>query len=610
MNREPLFHEQWLVDTCSTEIRFHRLMFFFVLCPLLGLWLPYQMFFVGLSVLIQAQASVTGTEVGDESPWTLVAIAVSVVIPLSAASIGLIRESRRQVAADKAALAGGMRLPVRQGAFLTSQLQLIWDKLKGKAFELPRVICRPTFAVLAHAYDIGDGQTIEVSAGLASRVVQADPLARAILRHEIAHLVYGDLRAVRRQSLAAAGSILSLNAALLICIVATLAIVAVTDLGTFPKPVTLANIISVHLTIFLGAILVILPLLLGRFIIRRYAGFNISLIETRADVCAGISGEGLQDFSSHLLNDPTIRPTTMRDVGLAYISPSLSHLPTRERATMLSDPSRLATPKLRYFAVAIGIIWLLSFHQGTRVWDSFLLSASVAFLQALTVQMLLVARERLHLSLKRALTLGAGLLAAQALPLISIEGLAYLSQHLTAAIVRPGGFGSAEDADYIRDIIVTFQEFGRFVVRATGGFGFLISVVVTAMCYWLISWLPAETAGRPMRYRTILVSATAFVVSITMSYKFFQEFLCRNVRDAAFAFPGSNGTFWTRLPPAFQQWLSKAIWGFSDFLHGPPFLESYPWIRLALPIVSALLVAVFAFGKPRCGKHVSVLTKV
>jgi len=89
-------------------------------------------------------------------------------------------------------------------------------------------------------------------------------------------------------------------------------------------------------------------------------------------------------------------------LGFAYISPSLSHLPAQERASLLSKPARLATPKLSYFAIALGAIWLLNFHQGNEVWDFFLLCAAVALLQGLTVQMIVTARARLRLTPSRA----------------------------------------------------------------------------------------------------------------------------------------------------------------------------------------------------------------
>jgi hypothetical protein len=71
-----------------------------------------------------------------------------------------------------------------------------------------------------------------------------------------------------------------------------------TDLGTFPLPATIWNIVAVHAAIALGALNVIMPLLLGRYAIRRYAGFSIALVE-----CGRTSppGFGVTDLTCFLI---------------------------------------------------------------------------------------------------------------------------------------------------------------------------------------------------------------------------------------------------------------------------------------------------------------------
>jgi hypothetical protein len=136
--------------------------------------------------------------------------------------------------------------------------------------------------------------------------------------------------------------------------------------------------------------------------------------------------------------------------------------------------------------------------------------------------------------------------------------LAYFAEHLTAAIVRPGGFGGADDADYLSDTIETLQEFGRFAAQATGGIGFGVSVLLTTF-----SRLPAGAANRPRRVRTAIVAAATLVVSIAVSCKFFQGALYWPVRGAAFASSdpasGSPSGFWALLPTALRHLLSMAL---------------------------------------------------
>ncbi len=520
--RRRNFGEQWLIDACSSEIRVHRLLFFFVLSPLLCFWLPYLMFYLGLYLLIVIQASVGLGAGGDGIRWSIQTSTISIVVPLSAALFGAWRESQRLRIEDHRAIASGIKMPEREEALLVEQLKLIWDKLQGdNQAPPPRLICR-NFGVWAHAYDRQDGQIIEVGSGLADRVVHDDPLAISILRHELAHLVYADLPAIRKQSIIAGAAIFSADVALVLVICALAVLVVGTGLAQFPSPATTAKLFSVRLAILIFGTIVMLPLLCGRMIARRYAGFIDALIEMRADVIAGIGGEGLAAFSSQIKDDSSVRASTISDFGLAYISPFLSHLPTEERVAFLRSPERLATPKLRYFAVTIVTTWLLNFHQGSEIWDFFLLSAVVALLQALTVQMILSARRNIHLTLARAVTLATGLLASQALPLISLDGLAWRAEYLTGTIMSLWQGGNA---NYVGDIVGTFQEFGRSITAATGHLEFGLSVLLTTLTLWLMSRLPPNASTKPPRVRMAIVIATAFIASITVSYKFFQEAL-------------------------------------------------------------------------------------
>ena len=135
---------------------------------------------------------------------------------------------------------------------------------------------------------------------------------------------------------------------------------------------------------------------------------------------------------------------------------------------MLGSPERLGTPKLRYFAIAIAALWVLAFHQGVQIWDVFLRAAAVAFIQGLTVRMTLAAGAYGFPTIRRAAALGLGVMLMQSLPLISIEGIVYLTQDLTAALVSPGGFGLPGDSHWT-DTLDTFKEFAQFVAQATGG---------------------------------------------------------------------------------------------------------------------------------------------
>ena len=207
------------------------------------------------------------------------------------------------------------------------------------------------------------------------------------------------------------------------------------------------------------------------------------------------------------------------------------------------------------------------------------------------------------LSARRAVTLAAGLLAAQALPLISIEGLAYIAQHLTMAIVRPGGFGAAEGVDYIQDTVDTFREFGGHVSAATGGPWLLLSVALAAGALAILFRTLTGGAARRAPLQSVALPATAFAISVAVSYRFFQESLYWPVRTAAFRWsPGEETVtrdWWENPVGALQRWIDVGLWYSSEFLHGPPFLGSLPWLKLALPQLFVLAAALFGLSLRR-----------
>ena len=545
-----------------------------------------------MAVGIGAWASSVHEEAAGDR-WVTITGVLAFVLPLAPLAAGARRERRRMALEDRRASAGMPLPPGPQGVLLTDTVATVWKTLSASAGRnLPCVVCQPNFRVLAHAYDDGREQTIEVSAGLASRVVRDDALALSILRHEMAHLVYVDLPAIRRQSLAAAAAVFSIDISTAACLAAALTIVVLTDVGTFPVAPTILNILAVHAAIAFATLNVIMPLLLGRYAIRRYAGFCVALAEMRADVSAGVWGDGLAAFSHRLAADPTVAAPSFDDVGLAYLAPALSHFPARERAALLGDPERLATPKLRYFAIAIIVIWLLAFHQGQQVWDAALLALGVAFLQALTVTMVVDAGGHTRATAWLAATLAFGVLLAQALPLISIEGVVYLTQHLTAALVVPGGFGDAADADYWRDTVETFQEFGRFVSQATGGFAFPLALAITFGAFWLEPRLAARLQPRRSRRAGFAAAVLTATASFAVSQKFFQEGLSQGLRDLAFRWSPGEVEPTSAVTEQLRTTISRLLYSAGDALNGRPLLGDVAWLRLALPSLMGLALLV------------------
>ncbi|OQP86549.1 hypothetical protein BTR14_08810 [Rhizobium rhizosphaerae] len=586
--------DRWLIDACTTEIRAHRLIFLAILGPLLAYVLPGFMFSLGFAFVVTTTASYSGYDLAKDSIWELLPWIIGFVLPIPALAIGGVREWCRLTRSDQLAQASGMRLPPVHRDQLHAILEQIWQSLSKTGSPSPKLICQPNFRIAAHAYEDRTGQAIEVTAGLAGRLLRDDPLALSILRHEVAHLVHKDLSAIRLQSLVAGAATFAADGAMAVCLCAAGLIVAYTDLGVFPMKATFSNILAVHMAILCATVIVVFPLLLGRYVVRRYSAFLVALVEMRADVCAGIWGGGLRSFSERLDSDPTVRTTTLRDRGLAYVSTALSHFPPDERIALLSNPQRLGSPKLRYFAAAIVFVWLMAFHQGSMIWDTALLATIVALLQSLTVIMVLNMGRGIRLRWLRAMVLAVGMVLTQALPFISIEGLAYLSQSLTAAPVTPDGFGGA-DASPLRDTIITFEEFGRFAGASVGNAGVVLALLLTTASLLAMSSIAQAFGRRIDTLRMMLIGGLTALTSVAVSYKFFQSELDEFIRLSAFRLANvdEQDADWGAIVPAFlRQPLSEAALQTSEMLKGPPFLEELAWLRVSLPVLVGLLATL------------------
>jgi hypothetical protein len=590
--------DDWLIRASSLEIRAQRVFFLAVLCPVLGLLSPCLLMFVSLSILVVAVSSALGQPALEQMMWSTLIFAFSAAMAIGALLTGSVRERRAVLQADRLARQEPMPLPPELEASLRDRFDAVWQALPVKTSpRAPTLIVQPSWDVTAHAYDDPkEGMAVEISSGLASRVLANDPLGAPILRHEATHLVFRDLRMIRLQSIWAAGSLFSAYFALAICALVAVALLAVSMVKPWPIPKTVLNGASVALAIVLATLIVAAPLLLGVFVLRRYAGLLVALIEMRADVCAGLWGRGLEEFTDQIRRDRTVRTSGIVDLALAYISPSLSHFPAIERIALMSSAQRFTTPKLRYLLAAVLVIWLLQFHQGNEVWDFLLLSISVAFTWGLTVYMVANAPIGMRLRWRDALALALGLLALQALPLISIEGVAYLVEHLTAAIITPGGYGPSDDIHYWRDVLDVMGEFTRFVRAATGGWMGGAGVILVAVALWLLPRL--QTVAR--HHRSLIASGVGCVASLVVSYQFFQTHLAHPVRLWLIRFSQltTDGALHA-LSPTLGRTANRVAWTVSEFFFGAPILGGLPWLRLAVPAISSVVVAAVLSGFAR-----------
>ncbi|MGE0700416.1 MAG: hypothetical protein AB7O57_15070 [Hyphomicrobiaceae bacterium] len=565
--------ENWLLASCNAEINVHKALFVFVLVPVLGVWLPGIMIYLGWAF---AGVSLSLT------PSATALSLVSAAIALTAMIWGYATEGRKLRETNERMIASRIELGADERTRVVARLSKVWSSLgtPGQAAP-PGLICRPHFGVLAHAYDSDGECLIEVSSGLLARLLRDDPLAIAILRHELAHLVHHDLPVMRRHNALLGGATTASVVAIAITSLAVLFIAAVgfTDAVRSGQALSLSILLRglIAIAAFGATIAVAIPV--GLYALKRYAGFIVALMELRADVSAGVWGGGgeLEALSHALEHDVSVRRTGRWDLLRAYVSATLIHFPAQERSRLLADKERLGTPKMRYFAMAIGATWLLGFHQGISIsgWDFVLLSAVVATLTGITLSMIMNAGGQLHISSTRAMELGLALLLAQLLVFVPLEGLAYLMQHLSFAIAVPGGFGGDTTVSFWKDIADVLIEFMTKAFAAAGGMMAFFSVAIMAAAFFAMSRLPYIAPEKSGRSAVIVAGS---ICSVLVSFDFFQPAIHGALRNLAFSLSMNR------------------LYNMNEAVFGTPFLLGRAWLKLALPVLCAFFVAIAFVG--------------
>lgn len=586
--------DRGLLYACSLEIRAHRVIFLGLLCPMLGILSPSLLVYVSLVILLDLYLNLAG-QVSVADFWSPTILWVGVSGVTLTALLGVWRARREVVRTDAKLISEKMQVPQRSMAQLVTRFEAIWRALPVRSsMPTPQLIVQSHLGATAHAYEDSKlGPLVELSSGMARRVTNSDPLAVTLLRHESAHLIFHDLPAIRVQAICAGGALLSAYCALALAVVTTAALTLVADRSAMRWD----QAMQLDITILLAALIVSLPLILSIFIVRRYSGFLVALIELRADGCAGLWGEGLTAFSKQIDDDPSIRGSTIADMALAYLSPSLTHFPTSERVALLSNPEGFATPKLRFFMAALLPIWLLQFHQGNEIWDFLLLSVVVASTFSFTIYMVADTPAKYQINAKRALALATGLLLMQALPLISIEALAYIAEDLTFAVSQPGGFSPASGLHYLADTADAFVEVGRSIIAATGGFKSALSVMLLASILWLLARLNLGGDLGTKRLRLLPIALSGFSASLLVSYRFFQESLAHPLRLTVIRISQSLTQSGTSLvPKPIARFFDRLLWDISEFFFGDPIMSHLPWVRLAVPGISVLSVSLVTFA--------------
>ena len=274
-----------IAKACSTEVRAHLIVFGGLVLPVLLCVFPTLIFFLATTAFLQS-VPFSGSEVQQWVDRNLILLWVVVSFAIGLAAFWIARRHIRDAIEDALASRSLHAPKGRKGDMLRERVAVLWTRFGGAKQAVPRVVWFANFNVLAHASDQDGDRQIEVSSGLWERVLREDPVAEAILAHEIAHLVHRDPRVFRtlEASVTAARVILwrvSLIGVALYLYYLVANLVMAADNGS--NALLLKALSDIAAVV---SVLVVLPLCV--IAARRYAGFIAALIEIRADVSAAL----------------------------------------------------------------------------------------------------------------------------------------------------------------------------------------------------------------------------------------------------------------------------------------------------------------------------------
>jgi hypothetical protein len=114
-----------------------------------------------------------------------------------------------------------------------------------------------------------------------------------------------------------------------------------------------------------------------------------------------------------LSNHPMVHKSTLTDRARSLFSLDLTHLSETERLEILSDPSRILTPKVQYFAFSLVLVLLLPLNGLTPLFEggvvdlAAVITVAAALMMALTAMLVLAGRVTNWISPARLLALSA-----------------------------------------------------------------------------------------------------------------------------------------------------------------------------------------------------------
>ncbi|WP_142781908.1 M48 family metalloprotease [Agrobacterium sp. T29] len=427
--------------SATIELSLHLFVLAAVLLPVLAIVFPALLLLVGATILSSAYPE------GPTALWlkegTYGPISVACFSALMVGVAGAVWSARHS-GSDALRLRD---LGGKDAAKLTDQIGAIWKDFK-KSGTVPAARWFPAMDIAAYAHNRAGNAEIHVSAGLWRSVVSDEPIARAILAHELAHVAYRDPTTLRILAyvVAAIQSVIFATAGFSALTTGYLLFHETQRMAGQSAAGTVIVAEWIRILLMTSSVLILLPI--GWLALRRQVAFITSLIEIRADIAAAEWTVGLEAYTQLFASNSQVIPTSGRDFWRSLVSPTFSHIPQRERLAILRTPGLIATPKLRFFALSLLLVFLIPVNFATPLLyggaaNHFaMLVLSMTFNVAVVLMILVSAPQKtVSFAYDRLAILAFASCLISALPRINLEPVSYLAMSWFA------GFGG-EPADW------------------------------------------------------------------------------------------------------------------------------------------------------------------
>lgn len=484
-----------LAKSATVELITHYAVLVFVLVPVLALLFPAMLLAIGAIMLssIAPDSAVAHWLQNDRYGPFVSACILAIVI--GAASVSAARRHLATVPPGLRELVG------EKGLMLTEMVASMWRRLAPDR-PPPSIRWFPALDIAAYAASRDGQPEIQVSAGLWRAATSDEPIAIAIVAHELSHLIYRDPRSLSWLNIIVAATRGILVVTALLGAVIVLFILGFESLRMLDRGDGLFAIILSWVRIVAAASVVLILLPLGWLALRRQVAFVTSLIEIRADVVGAHWAGGLQQFTQTFANYERVVKTSDWDLLTAILSPSFSHIPQRERLSILAAPALLITPKLEFFFLSVVLVFLLPINFATPylfggALNYLAIQILAAALNAVIVSMLIVGSTRgeIPISPRRIFALAIASCVVTALPRINLEPLSYLPFSWLL------GFGG-EVADWSTlpgDIATTFKDVDEKAHKGLFNLGALVAILIGFSSLFVLSRTVVQTTSPGVR---------------------------------------------------------------------------------------------------------------